>query len=376
MARSDRIRQLGQARRHPAKLGVLALGALICALMLAACSGRKADAGADPSVPEEASGGVPSALDAQSPVAPATVDTTTTTGSTCARAYSDDSPWNTPIGPTPEYHPRSDGFVQRIEVPLTSDPTQFSYPVYRVDEDTPRRTVRLDGWFSNVVNGGNLLLNQRAGTVDLPIPEGARPSAGEDAQIVLYNEETDEEWGASVLRESDDGTFDAFNAYHYDTAWTAFVPFDEDGRPIFARGAGIPYLAGLIRPCEVEQGLIDHALAFSFDAPRDAFVPPASKSDGASSTHLDVPEGARLQLDPTISEAEISAWGCRGPCLAVARALQKYGMIVVDNAGRSKIYFEFDGTAHWNGRVQASTVSPIPVDRLSVLAFDTPTLDR
>ena len=44
--------------------------------------------------------------------------------------------------------------------------------------------------------------------------------------------------------------------------------------------------------------------------------------------------------------------------------------------GRSKIYFEYDGTAHWNGRVQASTVSPIPVDCLSVLAFGTPTLDR
>jgi len=130
MARSDRNRQPGQARRYPAKLGVLALGAL----MLAGCSGRESDASAGPSVPEEASGGAPSATNGQGANAPASDHGRD--GSSCVRAYSDDSPWNTPIGPTPEYHSRSDGFVQRIEVPLTSDPTQFSYPVDPVDEDT------------------------------------------------------------------------------------------------------------------------------------------------------------------------------------------------------------------------------------------------
>ncbi len=51
-------------------------------------------------------------------------------------------------------------------------------------------------------------------------------------------------------------------------------------------------------------------------------------------------------------------------------------MFVVDNGGRSKIYFEFEGTANWNGSVDEDTVSPIPADRLLVLDFEQPTLDE
>jgi hypothetical protein len=131
-----------------------------------------------------------------------------------------------------------------------------------------------------------------------------------------------------------------------------------------------------MRPCEIEQGFIEHAIAFAYDAPRDAFVSPATKSDGASQSLRNLPEGARLQLDPSITELEIRSWECTGPCFIVARALQEYGMIVVDNSGRSKLYFEFEGTARWNGEVDENTVSPIPVDRLLVLDFEQPTLDR
>ena len=130
-----------------------------------------------------------------------------------------------------------------------------------------------------------------------------------------------------------------------------------------------------MRPCEIEQGLIDHAIAFSYDSPRNAFVRPATKSDGDSGSLDDLPEGARVQLDPTLTELEIKSWECTGACFAVARALQDYGMIVVDNSGRSKLYFEFQGTANWNESVEQYTVSPIPVDHLLVLDFEQPTPD-
>ncbi|MGI9659886.1 MAG: hypothetical protein ACR2OD_13330, partial [Gaiellaceae bacterium] len=240
---------------------------------------------------------------------------------------------------------------------------------------TPRRTVTMDAWFSNVIAGGTVLENQRAGTVDLPIPIGAQPADGFDAQIILLDPETGDEWGASNLSENADGTFEAFNTYHYNTAWSAVPPFDDEDRPFWARGAGIPYLAGLMRPCEIEQGFIEHAIAFAYDSPRDVFVSPAAKSDGASSSVDALPEGARLQLDPNITELEIRSWECTGPCFIVARALQEYGMIVVDNSGRSKLYFEFEGTANWNGVVDEDTVSPIPVDQLLVLDFEEPTPD-
>ena len=56
-----------------------------------------------------------------------------------------------------------------------------------------------------------------------------------------------------------------------------------------------------------------------------------------------------------------------GPCLTVAHALQVYGMYVIDNSGREKVMMEYEGTAHWNGVVDASTPSPIPLSAFKLL---------
>ena len=104
----------------------------------------------------------------------------------CRRPYSDDSPWNTPIPDAPKYLDRDIG----IRGELTSSPEQYTYPVYYVSSATPRRAVTLSGWFSNVVDGGKRLVNQRAGTAELPIPDAAEAAAGSDAQIILIDPTT------------------------------------------------------------------------------------------------------------------------------------------------------------------------------------------
>ncbi|MGI9657893.1 MAG: hypothetical protein ACR2OD_03210, partial [Gaiellaceae bacterium] len=114
-------------------------------------------------------------------------------------------------------------------------------------------------------------------------------------------------------------------------------------------------------------GSIEHALAFAYDAPAGTFVYPAGKSDGSGSGLGALPEGARLQLDPALSDAQIGAWGCAGACLTIAHALQRYGMYVVDNSGRAKVMMEFEGTASWNGLVTAGTAAPIPLSAFKVL---------
>lgn len=289
----------------------------------------------------------------------------------CPRPYRENSPWNTPIAAAPTYHPRSADFVARIPGPLTSDPTQYTYPVYPVSQDTPLETVEVSGVFSNVSDEQTLDV-QRAGTVQLPIPEGAAAAEGSDAQIILVNRETGDEWGAWRLRRSDDGGWKINNGYHYNTRWSGVPPTEEDGKPFGSRGAGVPYLAGLVRPCELARGRIDHALAFAYDAPAPSHVYPATKSDGAGTEGRDPPEGTRLQLDPTLTVDEIRAFGCKGPCLTIARAMQEYGMYAIDNSGRSKIILEYEDTARWNGRVDARTVSPIPVSALKVIAGPDP----
>lgn len=139
---------------------------------------------------------------------------------------------------------------------------------------------------------------------------------------------------------------------------------DATGRPFSARGASLPYLAGLVRPCELARGRIDHALAFAYDTPTREFVYPASKSDGTSAGFPDMPEGSRLQLDPTLSAGQLAAMGCTGQCVTIARALQVYGMYLVDTAGRSRVMLEYEGTAGSGGAVIAATVS-----RFSLTSF-------
>lgn len=379
MGLCDQQRRRSPRRRYRYRIAGLFIIALLSAAVVSGCSGSDS-ADSEPSSTAASGEAVEAPADQQSsgnePQPSEASEGDEAASVSCARAYNDESPWNTPIGASPDYHPNSDAFVESIEAPLTSDPTQYTYPVYVVSGETPKATVNLNGWYSQPTLDGRTFGNEQYATVEVPIPAGAMPATGDDAQVIVLDTDTGGEWGFYNFVPMEDGTFEAENGYQYNVDWDGVAPMHPQGRGFVARGAGIPYLGGLVRPCEIEQGLIEHALALSYDSPRNAFVAPATKSDGASTSNRDVPEGARLQLDPAISEDEIREWGCEGACLTVARALQEYGLFVVDNAGRSKLYFEYEGTANWDGAITSNTVSPIPVEHLRVLSFETPTVDE
>ena len=131
------------------------------------------------------------------------------------------------------------------------------------------------------------------------------------------------------------------------TGWTAgtvsVYNIQWDGTPVMhsSRGSGIPAYAGLLRPWEIRQGRIEHVLAFGYTEPAaDQCVFPASKTDGESSMHFAIPEGARLQLDPSLTEQDFDRLGLDPTAKIIARALQEYGMILVDDSGSFKIYVE------------------------------------
>jgi hypothetical protein len=280
----------------------------------------------------------------------------------CQRPYADSSPWNTKIASSTAYAAKSDYNITALSGTFGSDPTQYTMPVYEVTSSTTVRKVNFSGTFSNVTNNGSSLTNLK-GSVQVPIPAGAQPAAGSDGQIILWNRQTGDEWGFSHAYPNSDGTWSASNGYHYNTQWSGVPPAH-----FASRGAGVPYLTGLIRPCEIAQGHIDHAIAFAYDVPTSQFVYPATKSDG-SGTGPDMPEGARLQLDPRLTDTQIQAWGCKGACLIIAHAMQQYGIIIIDKAGHPKVYAEYDGTAHWNGVVTSKTVSSIPYSAFKVLPY-------
>jgi hypothetical protein len=285
----------------------------------------------------------------------------------CPRPYAASSPWNEKLGSSPAVVESARPAVQAIDGPLTSDPTQYTYPVYEVDSERGSPEVRVDGVFSHVGDRDRRLRIQRGGSVRMPIPKDAQAAAGSDAQIVVVDRGTGDEWGAWQLRR-EPGGWRIENGYRYNVRWSGVPPRDPGGSPFGSRGAGVPYLAGLVRRCEIEAGRIDHALAFAYDFPGPRHVHPATKSDGASDDPRALPEGTRLQLDPELLPAELMQMGCHGACLVIARALQDYGMYVIDNAGRPKVMLEYEETARWDGEVDADTVSPIPLSAFRVVA--------
>lgn len=275
--------------------------------------------------------------------------------------YSADSPWNRPIAPDVQVDPDSAYFIKAIKGVLGSRTDKYSFPVYRIDRATPRRSVTISGYWSDVRGAGDTLKVSRDTRVGLPIPAGAEPARGRDAHLVLWDPRSGDEWGLWHVRRGPGG-WQAENGYHYNTRWSGVPP-----QGFVSRGAGVPYLVGLIFPEELRAGRIEHALALGINYPSPLHVFPATKSDGRNMEPTALPMGSRLQLDPRYTDVDFRRWGLDRSGRVIARALQRYGMILVDGSGHPKLYGEYDGTAHWDGLLKADTLSRIPYDAFRLL---------
>jgi hypothetical protein len=244
---------------------------------------------------------------------------------------------------------------------LTSDPDQYTYPVYVVPASQPLVPVKTTYSHRYARSDGSVATDQGNTTPRVPLPPEARPAAGADSQIIVV--QGNDEWNLFAASRAADGSWSATSANRYMHTLSGVVD-RATGQAWPNRGAGIPYLAGLVRPAELEAGVIRHALAFAFNAPRKGvFVSPASKTDGLDDHPDAIPEGARLQLDPSFDVNSLTHPYAR----VIARALIDYGMIVVDNSGSPKVMLEYRGTAGWGADVTRALVSEIPLSRFRVL---------
>jgi hypothetical protein len=279
-----------------------------------------------------------------------------------AQYYDAKSPWNTPI---PAGTPSAAGSSSMISAVsgkglLTSDPDQYAGPLYKVNNSMPLKTVNITGTWSAYDNGDQ----SRVGSTDprmgqVRMPASFSPSPGSDGHIILLNTDTGEEI-AFWQFENNGGSMSATNGYRYSTragfygrlAGNASTGQTSGG----GRGAGTPYLAGMVTREEVDRGEIPHALAIALNMPRpNEVVYPAAKTDGAGTAAMP-PEGSRLQLDASFDESKLSSPIAQ----KIARALKRYGAYVIDNSGSQKVYMEDRITAHWPSDFTRSSVSGIP----------------
>jgi hypothetical protein len=108
-----------------------------------------------------------------------------------------------------------------------------------------------------------------------------------------------------------------------------------------ADAAGLSIFAGLARYDEVAAGEIKHALRFTLQSSRAAFVPPASHWAANSSNADAAPMGMRMRLKASF---DISGYSATNQ--VILKALQQYGMIMADNG--SNMYLSGAPDDRWD----------------------------
>jgi phage gp36-like protein len=224
---------------------------------------------------------------------------------------------------------------------------EFGNKIYTADATTPRYKL-------NIVNAGV----DKWGDNDLayetvPIPDGAVPGTGTDGKLVIVDysrrrvydlwqvTRSGSTWNVSWGGVYDlDGDGSSRNPAYGTGQWGVAWP-----KPLSrGTGSGMSTLAGTVKMSEIKAGVIPHALVFATDitcgpAQTGQFRWPATTTDGSRTSGTCIPEGARLQLDPSIDLTKIP--GITKAELALGRALQTYGAYATDGGGsRISIGFE------------------------------------
>jgi hypothetical protein len=128
----------------------------------------------------------------------------------------------------------------------------------------------------------------------------------------------------------------ATNGYHYNTLWSGVAPSG-----FASRGAGVPYLAGLVRPCEIPRATsITRSRSAIKTPPSSTCIPPPSPT--AARRPGCRRERARSfdlrQHDPKL--------GLHRRVLHHRQGTTEVRHVPDRQAGHPKVFFEYDGTAN------------------------------
>lgn len=203
--------------------------------------------------------------------------------------------------------------------------TSWSTPVYTVAGNAP--TVAIFGENTTCPRPGGIFAGFQAQIQAVPLPASAVPAAGTDKEVIVWQPATGHLWELwRVIGEG--GRWTACWGGEIENANTS------DGvlpAPFGAGASGLSLLGGQIHIEDLEHGAINHALEVLLpDTKSGEFVWPADRTDGTSQAGDAIPEGTRLRLSPSL---ELSTLHLSAPALAIATAIQHYGMIVGDTAG-------------------------------------------
>jgi hypothetical protein len=240
------------------------------------------------------------------------------------RPFPDDNPWNSPVDRLP-VDPNSDALIAAIGLTEGLHPdfganlnrAPFGIPYVVVDGGTAGVQVTFD--YADESDPGPYPL-----PTDAPI-EGGTASRGDRHVLVLDRDH----WKL----------YELYAAYPIPLTrnWTAgsgaIFDLGSNGlRPAgwtSADAAGLPIFPGLVRYDEVVgQGVLRHALRFTVQHTRRAYLAPARHFASSDTSPNLPPMGMRVRL-----KASFDISGFPPSARVILQALKTYGMMVADNGG-------------------------------------------
>jgi hypothetical protein len=299
--------------------------------------------------------------------------------------FSDDSYWNTPLGDEVEIDPRSDYWIGLLKDDASGQNFginlyEYTVPIYEVDSTVTLRKVHqipdLRNW--------KLSHSRIFDSIGVPIPDNLEPSPGTDMHVAIVDRQKRLAWDLFLVRTREDGQWESATGMVY--ALDGPGVFQPDQFPVRdnesihgygpGRASGVPVIAGLILYDEVIRGEINHKIAAGcrFVGYKEFVYPPATWTDG--NFPGGIPEGAIIQLDPDL---DLSRFDLLPGERAIARALQHYGMVLVDFTRGNVLYGEglwpHPGRS-WEGIVRTwhepGSILSIPLEHYRVLKVKHP----
>jgi hypothetical protein len=206
------------------------------------------------------------------------------------------------------------------------------------------------------------------------IPRYAKNNTGSDGKLVVVDPSIDTE--LDMGKADYDPIEDTWTSgSRYTTAsngWGAMCPLHDHCDGVLM--SGMDQFGGVVRPEEIAQGHIDHALALIVPYWRLGFIAcPAVKTVGGFDDPDAIPIGAKIQLDPAF---DVNGQSWPQWQKVIATALQLYGAYVwdagsdrLDIRGESNIARGYDawakvGVPSVNGQ---ASLSALPWDQVRVL---------
>jgi hypothetical protein len=184
----------------------------------------------------------------------------------------------------------------------------YGIPYQVVTSSTPRSSVAFD-------------YDDESDHVGYPIPASPKIEGGSDRHILMVDRDACRLYELFAARRVG-GQWQAGSGATWDLRSNALRPAGWTS----ADAAGLPILPGLVRYDEVAAGAIRHALRFTTNRTREAYIYPARHEAGESGSTSLPPMGLRVRL-----KASYDTTGLSPHARVIAEALKRYGMILADN---------------------------------------------